>query len=118
MSETQEHEVTKEPYKGPTPLASGTGKAVIRGTIGAVEGGLAGYLAGAVIGLFTKNPKLGKIGAVVGATVNGAFDAGGGFSKGYEQAKKARQQNEELKSHVERLEEERQKVHYATCTSR
>jgi len=117
MTETQENEVTNEPYKGPTPLASGTGKAVIRGTIGAVEGGIVGYLAGAAIGLFTKKPILGKIGAVVGATVNGAFDAGGGFSKGYEQAKEARQQNEQLKSHVERLKEERQKVHSVNCPS-
>lgn len=118
MSETQENEVTNEPYKGPTPLASGTGKAVIRGTIGAVEGGLAGYLACTGIGLVTKKPQLGKVGALVGATANGAVDAKNGFFKGFDQAKDARQQNNKLKSHVEQLEEERQKVQSECCHSR
>lgn len=118
MSETQENEVTKEPYKGPTPLASGTGKAVISGTIGAVEGGLAGYLACTGIGLVTKKPQLAKFGALVGATANGAVDTKDGFFAGFDQAKDARYQSMKLKSHVEQLEEERQKVQSESCPAR
>jgi hypothetical protein len=118
MAASQENEVSNEPYKGPSPLASGTGKAVIKGTIGAIEGGIAGYLAGALLGLVMKKPKLGKIGAIAGATVNGAFDAGGGFSKGFEQAKDAKEQNVRLKSHIERLEEERTNSRCISCPSR
>lgn len=73
--------------------------------IGAAEGGIAGYIGGALLGLVMKKPKLETFGAIAGATVNGAFDAGGGFSKGIEQAKEAREQNKQLKSHVERLKE-------------
>jgi hypothetical protein len=118
MSESRENEVSNEPYKGPSPLASGTGKAVIKGTIGAVEGGIAGYLIGATIGLFTKKPKLGKIAAIAGATINGAFDAGGGFQKGFEQAKDVKEHNNQLKSHVERLEEERKNIQCIGSTCR